>query len=266
MKKLLLGYLVRFIIGAVALGIGIWYVSSSLGNASITYTSMDGFLKSIGATDGNIASANGCFLCGYVNDLFMVLGNAAEKFWAAILDNLWILMVFGFGIFIVVHTIKYISKAMQDTGALDTKEKKLEFAPWFDTVWRQGVRVMIVGALIGAFGMGGISSIKTLSNVTITPVMYIGTELSMAATNVSDATKCVPTKFDLNNPMAPVANSFMCIVGNINTVILAGAAGGFALMNYAWMGIGGGVFTGVAGLLIVIMCVVMGFDLFRFCR
>lgn len=262
MKKLLLGYLVRFLIGAIALGVGIWYVSSSIGNASITYTSMDSFLKSIGATDGNIASANGCFLCGYVNDLFVVLGVAAEKFWNAILENLWIIMVFGFGIFIVIHTIKYIAKATSDTAALDTKEKKLEFAPWFDTVWRQGVRVMIVGALIGAFGMGGVSSIKTLSNVTIAPVMYLGTELSMAATNVSDSTKCVPTKFDSENAMAPVANSFMCIVGNINTVMLAGAAGGFALMNYAWMGIGGGVFTWVAGLLVVIMFVVMGFDLF----
>ena len=71
MKKLFLGALVRFIIGAIALGIGIWYVSSSLSHTSITYVSMDGFLKSIGATDGNIASANGCFLCGYVNDLFL---------------------------------------------------------------------------------------------------------------------------------------------------------------------------------------------------
>ena len=262
MKKLLLGYLVRFLIGAIALGVGIWYVSSSLSHTSLTYTSMDSFLSSIGVTDGNIASANGCFLCGYVNDLFIVLGVAAEKFWNAILENLWIIMVFGFGIFIVIHTIKYITKAMQDTATLDTKEKKLEFAPWFDTVWRQGVRVMIVGALIGAFGMGGVSSIKTLSDVTIKPVMYIGTELSMAATNVSDSTKCVPTQFDSNNAMAPIANSFMCIVGNINTVILAGAAGGFALMNYAWMGIGGGVFTWVAGLLVVIMFVVMGFDLF----
>lgn len=262
MKKILLGYLVRFLIGAIALGVGIWYVSSSLSHSSITYISMDSFLNSIGAADGNIASANGCFLCGYINDLFIVIGNAAEKFWTAILDNLWILMVFGFGIFVVIHTIKHVAKAMSDTAAMDTKEKKLEFAPWFDTVWRQGVRVMIIGALIGAFGMGGVSSIKTLSDVTIKPVMYIGTELSMAATNVVDSAKCVPTDFDNENPMAPVRNSFMCIIGNINTVMLAGAAGGFALMNYAWMGIGGGVFTWVAGLLIVIMFVVMGFDLF----
>lgn len=262
MKKLFWANLVRFIIGAIALGIGIWYVSSSLDNASITYISMDSFLNSIGITDGNIASANGCFLCGYVNDLFTVLGNAAEKFWSVILDNLWILMVFGFGIFLIIHTIQHVYKAMTETGKFDTKEKKLEFGSWFDTVWRQGARVMIVGALIGAFGMGGISSIKTLSNVTIAPVMYIGTELSMAATNVSSSTECIPTRFDINNPMAPIANSFMCIVGNINTVILAGAAGGFAMMNYAWMGLGGGVFTWVAGLLVVIMFVVMGFNLF----
>ena len=261
-KRLLLGYLVRFLIGAIALGVGIWYVSSSLSHASITYISMDSFLSSIGATDGNIASANGCFLCGYVKDLFVVVGDTAEKFWAAILENLWLIMVFGFGIFMVIHTIKYVKKAMTDTAELDTKEKKLEFAPWFDTVWRQGVRVMIVGALIGAFGMGGISSIKTLSKITIEPVMYIGTELSMAATHVSDYAQCVPTNFDSENAMSTLANPFMCIVGNINTVMLAGAAGGFALMNYAWMGDGGGVFTWVAGLLVVIMFVVMGFDLF----
>ena len=262
MKRLLIGYLVRFLIGAIALGVGIWYVSSSLSDTSITYISMDSFLNSIGVIDGNIASANGCFLCGYVNDLFIVLGNAAEKFWTAILDNLWILMVFGFGIFIVIHTIKYITKAMSDTATLDTKEKKLEFAPWFDTVWRQGVRVMIIGALIGAFGMGGSASIKTLAKVTIEPVMYIGTEWSMAATHVSDYAQCAPTNFDSENTMASIANPFMCVVGNMNTVMLAGAAGGFALMNYAWMGDGGGVFTWVAGLLVVIMFVVMGFDLF----
>ena len=106
MKKLLLTYLVRFIFAAVALGIGIWYVSSAIGGASLSYTSMDTFLNSIGAHDGNIANANGCILCSYVSDLFSVLGGASEKFWAAILHNLWILMVLGFGIFLFIHTIK----------------------------------------------------------------------------------------------------------------------------------------------------------------
>jgi len=262
MQKLLLGYLIRFVFGAIALGVGIWYLSSSIGGASLSYTSMDNFMSAIGAGDGNIASVNGCFMCQYVNDLFAVLGSAAEIFWNAILDNLWILMVIGFGIFLMIHSIQYIYKAMMETTTLDTKEKKLEFAPWFDTVWRTGVRIMIVGALIGAFGMGGASSLKALSNITINPVMYIGSELSMAATGVSNSAECVPTNFDVANPMASISNSFMCIIGNINTVMLAGGAGGFALMNYAWMGLGGGVMTWVTGLLIVIMFVVMGFDLF----
>lgn len=260
MKKLLLGYLIKFVFGAIALGVGIWYISSSLNDTSLTYISMDSFLNSIGATDGDIASTNGCFLCRYVNDLFVVLGNASELFWNAILDYLWVLMVVGFGIFLFVHTIKHIHKAMMDTTTLDTKEKKLEFASWFDTVWRQGLRIMIVGAIIGAFGMGGIDSIKTLANITIQPVMYVGTQLSMAATGISDSAQCAIANVD--NPMSVVSGAFMCIVGNINSVMLAGAAGGFALMNYAWMGLGGGVLTWIAGLLTVIMFLVVGFDLF----
>lgn len=263
MKKLLLGYLVRFLFGAIALGVGIWYVSSSLNGASLSYVSMDSFLNSIGAPDGNIASVNGCFLCRYVNDLFVVLGDASELFWAGITNHLWILMVIGFGIFLFVHTIKHIHKSMMETTKLDTSEKKLDFASWFDTVWRQGVRVMIVGAIIGAFGMGGISAIKTLGNITVQPVMYVGTELSLAATGMGTAAKCeMPVVGEDDNPMSSVSNAFMCIVGNINSVMLAGAAGGFALMNYAWMGLGGGLFTWVAGILVVIMFMWIGFDLF----
>lgn len=54
----------------------------------------------------------------------------------------------------------------------------------------------------------------------------------------------------------------MCVMGNLNTVMLAGAAGGFALMNYAWMDMGGGALTWVAGLALVIMFLMIGFDLF----
>ncbi len=263
MKKLLLGYLVRFLGGATALGIGVWYISYSLNDdASLGYASLDGFMNSIGVTDGNIANANGCFLCRYVGDLFNVLGDASERFWNFILHNLWILMVVGFVIFLFVHTIKHIYKSMTDTTKLDASEIKFQFAPWFDTVWRTGLRIMIVGAIIGAFGMGGVGALKTLSNITITPVMYIGTQLAMAATGISDAAQCHIDFNNMSNAMIPVSDSFMCIIGNINSVILAGASGGFALMNYAWMGLGGGAFSWIAGLLIVLMFVIIGFDLF----
>ena len=55
---------------------------------------------------------------------------------------------------------------------------------------------------------------------------------------------------------------FMCVMGNINSVMLAGAAGGFALMNYAWMDLDGGAFTWLAGLTLVLMFLIIGFDLF----
>ena len=262
MKKLLILYLVRFAFAAIALGIGVWYVCSSIGGASLSYTNMDGFLNSIGAVDGNIGNANGCFLCGYINELFAVLGTASEKFWSAILDRLWILMILGFGIFLFVHTVKYFFKSITADAELDTKENKFVFKDWFDTVWRQGVKIMIVGAIIGAFGMGGASSLKNLSKITIEPVMYVGTELSMAATGVLNSAKCVPSGLDQTNTMAQISNSFMCIVGNINTVMLAGAAGGFAMMNYAWMGLGGGIFTWIAGFLTVLAFIIIGFDLF----
>ena len=223
---------------------------------------MDTFLNAIGAPDGNIANANGCFLCTYINDLFIVLGNASEKFWNAILENLWILMVLGLGIFMFVHTIKFFMKSLKESAKLDTGEKKFEFKEWFDPVGRQGVRIMIVGAFIGAFGIGGAAALKTLAKITIEPVMYVGTALSMAATGIIDSAQCIPAGLPQTNAMSTLSNSFMCIVGNITTVMLSGAAVGFSLMNFAAMGLGGGVLTWIAGLLTVIIFLVIGFNLF----
>ena len=171
MIKLLIGKIVRFVMGATALGIGIWYLASSISGSSLSYVSMSSFMNAVGAADGNISSVNGCFMCRYVNDLFMVLGDASEKFWNTITEHLWVLMAFGFGLFLLVHTIKHLFKAFTDTTKLDTGEKSLDFKGWFDTVWRQAAKIMIAGAVLGAFGMGGPKSIKTLADITI-PVYH----------------------------------------------------------------------------------------------
>ncbi|MDL2296046.1 hypothetical protein LJC18_04545, partial [Lachnospiraceae bacterium OttesenSCG-928-E19] len=71
-------------------------MSSSIGGGSLTYTSLDNFLTAIGVQNGDIATANGCFLCGYIEKLFHAIGVAAETFWVAMLDNLWIIMAIGF--------------------------------------------------------------------------------------------------------------------------------------------------------------------------
>lgn len=262
MKAKLISIAIRVVMWAIALGLGIWYLSSSIGGAALTYTSMDNFMSAIGASD-DIAAANGCFMCGYIAELFTVISDAAEMFWTAMLDNIWILLVIGFGIFLFVYTAQYIFDAAKQTTTLDGKDKKLEFSAWFDKIWRQAARVMMVGAALGVLGLGGTTALRTITNITITPVMYVGAELSMAATGVTDATQCgamdVATTGDILNP---VLQPFMCVMGNLNSVMLAGAAGGFAMMNYAWLGLGGGAFTWVAGLALVIMFLIIGFDLF----
>ncbi|MBD5400387.1 hypothetical protein HDR61_01400 [bacterium] len=264
MKAQLIMIGIRLVMGAIALGVGIWYLSSSIGGAAITYTSMDNFMSAIGASN-DIAGANGCFMCGYVSELFGVIGRATEMFWTAILDWLWVLMALGFGVFLFISAIQHIFAAAKDTAKVDANEKKLEFKSWFDKVWRQGARIMIVGAMIGALGMGGTTALRSVASVTITPVMFVGAELSMAATGTGSAAQCNAIRTSANDAgdiLNPIMGPFMCVVGNLNSVMLAGAAGGFALMNYAWMGMGGGIFTWVAGLALVLMFLVIGFNLF----
>lgn len=263
MKAKLIMIAIRFIMGAIALGLGIWYLSASIGGAALTYTSMDGFLSAIGAGD-DIAGANGCILCGYVAELFSIIGNATEMFWRTMLDGIWILMAVGFGIYMFIFTIGYLWAAAKKTNTTDTSEQKLEFKSWFDKVWRLGLRIVIVGTLIGAIGMGGTGALKTVANITIRPVLFVGAELAMAASGVADSATCgamanMATGGDI---LSPILAPFMCVMGNLNTVMLAGAAGGFAMMNYAWLGMGGGAFTWIAGLALVIMFLIIGFDLF----
>ena len=263
MKAKLIMILVRFLVGAIAVGLGIWYLSHSIGGDSLTYTSMDNFLNAIGAGN-DVANTNGCFLCKYVSELFGVLGRATEMFWDAIVNHLWLLMAIGFGIFLFVYTGQYIFDAAKKTAILDTQEKKIEFQAWFDKVWHQGVRILVAGAFLGVFGMGGTTALKYVTEITVTPVMFVGAELGMAASGVSSATQCgaMETVAESDDVLNPVLQPFMCSIGNLNAVMLAGAGGGFSLMNYAWMGMGGGAITWVAGLALVIMFLIIGFNLF----
>ncbi len=264
LKKWAIEKLFKICIGLVVLGIGVWYLSSSIGGASLSYTNISTFMHQIGGD--NVADVNGCFLCGYIKELFETLGNATGMFWNAIVDNLWILIAIGYGIFIILHTIQYLREnaTSKDVKDLTTNEPKLEFSKWFDKVWKTGLRVLIVGVLIGALNISGTKALSLTAEIIITPVMYLGTLLSMAATGVISGGHCdmVIATQNATDILTPVLQPFMCMMGNLNTVMLAGAGGGFALMNYAWMGLGGGLFTWVAGLALVLMFLVIGFDLF----
>lgn len=260
-KAKLILLIVKIIMGATALGIGIWYLSSSISGAALTYTSMDSFMSAIGVTNGDITGVNGCFLCGPIGELFAVIGRATELFWTAMLDHIWILMAVGFGIFLVWYTGKYLWDAMTKTADLKADDKTMKLEPWFDRVWRQGVRVIIAGALMGMLGAGGTGALRTVADITIRPAMTVGAALSMAATNTISAAEC-PMVANTDDVLNPILQPFMCVIGNLNTVTLAGAAGGFSMMNYAWLGLGAGVMTWVAGLALVIMFLIIGFDLF----
>lgn len=266
-KKWLISKAFKLVMGAIALGIGIWYLSSSIGGASLSYTSVDTFMQQINSATGE-SGVPGCFLCGYIGELFTVMGRATEMFWNGIVHNLWILMAVGFGLFIILHTVKMLREQAEskDVKDLTNAEPKLDFTKWFEKVWKTGVRVLVVGALIGVLNWSGTGALRTVTNITVTPVMYLGSMLSMAATGVisdktCDITVSAQTEDDIFNP---VLQPFMCVMGNLNTVMLAGAGGGFALMNYAWLDLddnGGGVFTWLAGLGLVIMFLIIGFDL-----
>ena len=264
-KKWLISLAIKFLIGAIALGIGIWYLSSSIGGASLSYTSPSLFMQQIGVQNGDLTTTNGCFLCGYVGEMFAVLGRATEMFWNGIVHNLWILMSIGFGLFLIFHTLQYMREnaTSKDIKDLTEAEPKLDFKKWFEKVWKTGLRVLIAGAFIGALNWSGTGALRATTNLIVTPVMYIGSTLSMAATGVISNASCdIPeTATTDTDILTPVLQPFMCVMGNLNTVMLAGAGGGFALMNYAWLGLGGGVFTWLAGLALVIMFLIIGLDL-----
>ncbi len=266
-KNWLLSVGLKFLAGATLLGIGVWYLSSSIGGASLSYINIGNFLNQVGIQNGDIATVNGCFLCNAIEQLFGIIGQATEQFWTGIVNNLWILMAIGFGIFIILHTISYIreqatSKEIQD---LSGQEPKLDFKKWFEKIWKTGIRVMICGALIGALNWSGTSALKVITNITVSPVMYVGSTLAMATTKLVSNAQCgqiTKEDTDKQNILDPVLKPFMCVMGNLNTVMLAGAGGGFALMNYAWADdLNGGVFTWLAGLALVILFLIIGFDL-----
>lgn len=267
--KWLISVAVKILLRALIIGVGVWYLWSCFnGGASLSYVSADTFMQQISSASGD-CDVPGCFLCCYVKELFVVMGKATGLFWDKIVGNLWVLMAVGFGIFIIFHTIKMLHEQATSEDVKDLKqgaEPKIDFWKWFDKVWRTGVRVLIIGGLLGVLNAGGTGVLRTVTNVTVTPVMYLGSMLSMAATGVISHQSCdisKPTESD-EDIFNPVLQPFMCVIGNLNTVMLAGAGGGFALYQYGWLEAyetGGGQLLSITGIALVVMFLIIGFDL-----
>lgn len=263
MKKTVVGIIVQVVVWAVLLGIGIWYLHSSIGGASMPYVSLPRFLQSIGACENgvcDIASANGCFLCPYVQKLFFVIGKSTEVLWDAIINHTWILMVFGLVVFMFWKAYDVINTSNKENASLGTGGRKLDFQLWFKDVKDLFIRVVLIAALLGAVNLGGRETLQGTANVVVYPVMHVGTSLAMAATGIGESAVCGGENVLQNGPMQSVAQSFLCVIGNLNAVILSGASSGFAMMNFAWMGMGGGLFTWLGGLAVVLLFLYIGFN------
>jgi hypothetical protein len=157
-----------------------------------------------------------------------------------------------------------IKKSNEENAALDAGDRKLDFSKWFEAVRKQFVRVLIAGALIGAAGFGGSKVLRQTANVIIYPVMSIGTSISLAATGMGTESLCGAEDGAAEGaagPMSFVSDSFMCVIGNLNAAVLYGASSGFALMGFAWQGLGGGFLSWLGGLVVVLIFLYAGADI-----
>ena len=137
LKAKLILLAIKIVCVIIALGLGVWYMSSTIGGASITYTSLDNFMTAIGTENGNIATAGGCFMCEYVADLFAVIGDATEKFWTLMVDHIWILMLLGFGLYMAISITQHILNTTKEAIKMEAKEAKIETKALIDKLVKQ---------------------------------------------------------------------------------------------------------------------------------
>ena len=260
--------LFKFLFCFALVGLGVWYMSQALGGTSISYININTFADAIGA-GGDAATPAGCFMCSYISDLFDILSKTAEGFWTKIIGKLWLVMALGFGLYVAISAIKLMFEAMQKSAKFDSGERKIEIKSWLDGLWKNGARILVVGVLLGIIGGGGTQSLKIITNITATPILYVGVAFGEMATRNNAIAPCSGDNANQifsteNEILSPVFKPFLCVVSNVNTVVLAGAAGGLALMNYSFLGLdfGGGVLTWVAGLALVLMFLYLGFNIF----
>ncbi|MDR2770306.1 MAG: hypothetical protein LBB08_02545 [Rickettsiales bacterium] len=259
-------WLVQIALWLGLFGVGLFYLSSSIGGASVPYASLPRFLQSIGVCDAagicDVASANGCFLCPYIRQLFMIIGTAAETLWGVIVGHTWILVAIGFALVMIWQAYEVIMGANAQNAAAPGSiggERALGFPAWLDAIKDQLIRVLVVCALLGVAGYGGSKAMRAVSEAVIYPVMSVGTSLAMGAAGNSGCKNAERTDGE-SNPMDPVSDQFMCVIGNLNVAILSGASGGFALMNFASQGMGGGMMLWIGGLAVVFIFMFIGFN------
>lgn len=228
----LLPYIIKTALWIAGLTAAVYYYASSITGGSAGQ-SLNEFMTSIGV-GSDISAANGCVLCPYIEQFIGAIDIAATGLYFAIVDYLWILIVLGFGIFALTSAMKLLKESMDSSLSADaTAERKFEFAKWVEGLWKQGVRILFVGTFLGVIGFAGINAPRILSEITIKPIMSMGTYISMGVANIPDSfcpyeTETQPTETIISSD---TLRPLMCMTGLVNAVSLAGVSGGFNLMT-----------------------------------
>jgi hypothetical protein len=274
--KLLLPYIIKIVVWTLLIIGVVAYYFSSLSGAQLNFSSLTSFLQSTGACTGDtcdISGANGCLLCGQITELINAIGITSGTLFSAIASHLWILLVLGFAIYMIVSAFQTMKESLDNAigkdGEISDKQNdiKFDYTGWWNKLWKLGLRVAIVGMILGAISSNTIGIARTLNEITIKPIMQLGAGISMKLANVPDQmcdmtmSENEKTTIAENNIITPdTIKPMMCVSGLINTVSIAGASGGFVMMNLAWMQ--GEYVLWFLGLLLVIFFAFYGLKLF----
>ncbi len=268
--------LIRLLLWIGVIGLGFWYLYDSINGSSLTYVSLDQFMNAIGACENGTCSVNStsCLLCPYIETLLYLITGAAFAIYDTLIRHTWILLVFGMAIFILFHTYKTLKDSADQTTKLDAGERKIDFAKYWEPIQSQGIRLLLVGGFLGVLGFSGSSMMTTISSLTVTPILSVGNSVAMSVTNI-DGKYCTshsnPSELNLPDWAArgvdsnatlvskSIMDPFLCTIGNVNTIMLAGASGGFALMNFGWFD--NHMLHWIMGIALVLMFLFIGFEI-----
>ncbi|MCL2629881.1 MAG: hypothetical protein FWD33_04345 [Alphaproteobacteria bacterium] len=185
----------------------------------------------------DLAGSDGCLFCPYVQNLIQAVGSVAGQVYTTFINHIWILLVLGFGIFAAKTAYDVLRESMNKTADVtDLGERTFDMAKWVDGLWKQAIRIIVVGVFLGALGGFGMNGAKIISEFTVKPILSIGTFISMKVANIPDS--LCPYEDDQqqqnneNSIISPSAlRPLMCMTGAMNAVALQGAHKGFSTMK-----------------------------------
>ncbi|MDR2685445.1 MAG: hypothetical protein LBB23_01575 [Rickettsiales bacterium] len=256
------GILIRLALPYIVQGVAwIFATSAVLYYYGKTLTGQD--LGTITLADIFGQSQTACIFCPHIRQLVGAMDNAALSVYEVFVNHIWVMMLLGFGVFATITAFQLLKKSADQTAQIeDLGERTFDFTKWIDTLWRQGVRIVIVGVILGAIGSLGSTMPRIATEITLKPILSMGTYISLGIAGLPDS--LCPNSLSLSeNSKVPFAGEgvprsggvvvnnspasagqgggitesatepLLCFSNIITTITLAGAAKGFDTMNNA---------------------------------